>query len=322
MPTPPSPGYVVGQRAHYDASLQADELRKAMKGFGTDEAVLIRILGHISPLELVTLKETYQQRHHRNLEADVNSETKFNFNLAITSILKGPLHHDVWSLNKALKGVGTKEELLDDVLIGRSNADMNAIKQAYHQTFNRSLESDVRSDLSAKTERMYMMILAATRQEDSAPVPRPSVDADVAELHRATEAKTGTEQLTVCSILTNRSDGQIRAIAIAYKERYQRSLESVLKSEFSGHMEAALVRMVQCGADRAMMGAVALENTMKGPGTKDEMLINRLVRIHWDRDLMGQVKGAYRVKYNRELVSRIKGETSGDYERVLVAMVG
>ncbi len=292
-----------------------------MKGFGTDEIVLIRHLAHISPLEIPVLKDTYHQRHKRNLDADINSETSSYFKLCLTSILHGPLGHDVWCLKQALKGIGTKEALLDDVLIGRSNADMRAIKTAYQQTYRSSLEADVRSDLSAKTERMYLMILAATRQEDSAPVVPQSVDADVTELHRATEGKTGTEQLTVCAILTNRSDGHMRAIAHAYEQKYRLPLQTVIKKEFSGHMEDALVRMVRCGVDRAMMGAVDLEECMKGPGTKDEMLVNRVVRLHWDRAHMAQVKAAYRVKYKRELVARLKGETSGDYERTLVAMV-
>ena len=311
----------MGQRAQYDASRQADDLRKAMKGFGTDEATLIRVLANVGPLEIPTIKETYHQRHRRSLESDIKSETGGYFEVGLTAILMGPLQHDVWSVHEALKGAGTKESLLDDVLIGRSNADMNAIKQAYQQMYHRSLESDVRSDLSAKTERMYMMIIAGTRQEDSTPIIPQSVDADVTELHRATEGKHGTEQLTVCSILTNRSDGHIRAIAHAYEQRYRLSLETVLKKEFSGHMEDALVRMVRSGTDRAMRDAVGLEECMKGPGTKDQMLVSRVVRAHWDRAHMAQVRGAYRAKFGRDLVSRIKGETSGDYERLLVAMV-
>lgn len=291
-----------------------------MKGFGTDEAALIRILATAGPLEIPVIKDTYQQRQRRSLEADVKSETGGYFELGLMSILMGPLQHDVWSIHEALKGAGTKESLLDDVLIGRSNADMNAIKHAYHQTYHHSLESDVRSDLSAKTERMYVMIISGARQEDSAPVIPQSVDADVTELHRATEGKRGVEQLTVCSILTNRSDGQIRAIAHAYHTRYGIALETVLKKEFSGHMEDALIRMVRSGADRAMRDAVGLEECMKGPGTKDQMLVSRLVRVHWDRAHMAQVKGAYRSKYGKDLINRIKGETSGDYERLLVAM--
>lgn len=292
-----------------------------MKNFGADEKVLIRILARLSPLEVPVVKETYRQRHRDDLEEKIKSKTRSYFQLALGSILLGPLQHDVQSIHEALKGVGTKESLLDDVLIGRSNADMHAIKQAYQQTYHRSLESDVRSDLSAKTERMYTMILAGTRQEDSAPVNPQSVDSDVTELHRATENRHGAEQLTVCFILSNRSDGQIRAIAHAYERKYRVPLEKVIKNDFAGHMEDALVQMIHCGTDRAMKDAVALEECMKGAGTKDTKLVGRVVRLHWDRAHMAQVRGAYQTKYHRDLVTRIKGETSGDYEKILVAMV-
>ncbi|KAL8802055.1 MAG: hypothetical protein Q9182_004068 [Xanthomendoza sp. 2 TL-2023] len=321
VPTLASPGYDPNQVAHLDASGAADQLRKAMKGFGTDESTLIRILAHMPPQEIPVVKQTYQQRHHRSLESDIQTECSGYFEFALLAILRGPLQQDVWCLNNALKGAGTKEALLDDVLICRSNADMRAIKIAYEQTYRRSLESEVKADLSSKTERMYSMILSASRQEESAPVHPQSVDADVMELHRATEAKTGAEQLTVCSILTNRSDGQIRAIAQAYEHKYRRSLETVIKSDFAGHMEDALVRMVRSGADKAMRDAIALEECMSGPGTKDERLVTRVVAIHWDRAHAGQVKGAYKHRYRKELISRIRGETRGDYERILVAMM-
>lgn len=85
-------------------------------------------------------------------------------------------------------------------------------------------------------------------------------------------------------------------------------------------MQEALVQMVRAACDPAMRDAIRLEDCMAGPGTKDELLVSRLVSMHWDRNHMQQVKGAYRHRYNKDLIARIKGETSGNYERLLVAM--
>lgn len=292
-----------------------------MKGFGTDEAALIRVLAKLSPLEVPVIKETFRQRHGRDLENDVRKEVSGYFELCLLSILRGPLQQDVWCLDKALKGAGTNEDLLNEILLGRSNADIQAIKQAYHHTYHRSLEHDVRDDLSAKTERLFSMVLSATRQEESAPVILQSVDADVSEIHRCTEARLGAEQLTVCSLLSKRSDNQIRAIAHAYEHKYRRPLEKVLVSEFSGHMEDALVQMVRCGTDRAMRDAINIEDAMAGMGTKDEMLIIRVVKLHWNPAHLQQVKGAYKARYRQDLIAKVRGETSGDYERCLVALL-
>jgi len=76
------------------------------------------------------------------------------------------------------------------------------------------------------------------------------------------------------------------------------------------------------GADRYMHQAQLLEDAMAGAGTKDHLLVSRVVRAHWDRSNMANVRGAYEKRYRRNLASRIKGETSGDYERLLLACIG
>ena len=87
-------------------------------------------------------------------------------------------------------------------------------------------------------------------------------------------------------------------------------------------MEDALLYQLRTGTDKAMRDAMLLEDAMSGAGTKDALLTNRVMRIHWDRNHMTQVKGAYQHKYHKSLVARIKGETSGDYEKLLVAALG
>lgn len=318
----PSPGYDPRAIAQGDASRDADALRSAMKGFGTDEKGLIAILSKPDPLQIALLRQTFSQRHSgRSLEHDVEKETSGYFKEGLLALVRGPLMQDVHNVQKSIKGLGTKESTMDDVLLGRSNADLRAIKQAYYQTFKHTIEDDVKNDLSLKTERLFSMVLAADRAVDDAVIPAHplSVDSDVSELHRAMEGRVGTDQITVCSILSSRSDGQVRAIAHAFHAKYHITLEQAIAKEFSGHMKDALLLMVQRACDRAMSDAVQLEDSMKGLGTKDDLLVNRVVRVHWDRAHMDQVKRAYQHRYNKSLMERIKGETKGDQQRLLVA---
>lgn len=292
-----------------------------MKGFGTDEAVLIRVLSKPDPLQMALLRQTYQTRLKRNLEHDVASETSSYFKEGLVALVRGPLLQDAHNVHNAIKGAGTKETVLNDVLLGRSNADMRAIKQAYHETFKRSMEADVKGDLSMKTERLFGMVMSANRAEEFAPIIPQELDRDIADLHRATEGKVGTDQVLVCSILSSRSDGQLRAIAAQYMQRYHIALPEVIKKEFSGHMEDALLLMLERALDRTMTDAVQLEETMKGMGTKDCLLVNRAVRIHWDRQHMDQVKKAYAHRFKKDLLARVRGETRGDFEKLLVGIL-
>ncbi|KAI1428284.1 hypothetical protein F5Y12DRAFT_732913 [Xylaria sp. FL1777] len=321
-PTLPSLGYGPPQIIQWDANPDAQALRAAMKGLGTDEKALIRVLANKDPLQVEAIKAAYFRLFSRSLEKDIKSETSKYLQLGLAAIMSGPLLHDVHLLRSATDGPGTKEKVLNDVLLGRSNADMKAIKGMYQHTFNRPLEKDIKEDLSMKTERHFMIVLGACRAEDSAPVIPQAVDQDVMELYRATEGKMGTDEMLVCSILSTRNDNQIRAISKTYEERFRRPLEEVIKREFSGHMKEALLFQLRNAVDKFMHAATLLEDAMEGMGTKDQLLVARVVRYHWDRHALENIKGAYKQRYRKSLASRIRGETSGDYERLMVACVG
>jgi annexin A7/11 len=215
--------------------MDAEALRKAMKGFGTDEKMLIRVLADKDPFQVRVIRDTYKRKFNRDLIHDVKSEVSGWFEEGLCAIIRGPLETDVHLLKAATEGPGTKEKVLNDVLLGRSNADLRAIKDAYQRTYRTSLEADIKADLSMKTERHFLMVLAANRNEESAPVIPQQVDQDVMEVYKATEGKVGTDELLVCSILSNRSDAQISAIAHTYKQKFTRDLETVIKKVPAPH---------------------------------------------------------------------------------------
>jgi annexin A7/11 len=86
-------------------------------------------------------------------------------------------------------------------------------------------------------------------------------------------------------------------------------------------MEDALRLLVHRATNRPEAEAVRLEESMAGLGTKDEILVQRVVRCHWDRNFMNAVSNAYKQVYKKDLVKRIEGETRGDYEKLMVACV-
>lgn len=320
-PAMPSLGYTPGQLAPGDYRQQADLLRKAMKGFGTDEKTLIQVLAKLDPLQSAAVRSTYSSHIKRDLYKDVKSETGSYLRQGLLAIIDGPLMHDVTLVREAVDGIGTKEWVLNDVLLGRSNADLNAIKTAYERTYRRSLQKDVEGDLSFKTATLFANVLRANRHEESTPI-NPQLMQDKAKaIHNATAARMVNNVDEVCGIFARSSDNEIRAINHAFMDRYHTTLEKHIESQFSGHMKDALLHMLQTALDPAMRDAVLLEDCMKGMGTKDEKLVVRAVRVHWTKAHLEQVKGAYRHKYKTELAARVRGETSGDYGRLMVALV-
>ncbi|KAL4921411.1 hypothetical protein BDW62DRAFT_128667 [Aspergillus aurantiobrunneus] len=316
-----SPGYIPGQLAHGDFRREADALRKAMKGFGTDEKALIQVLSKLEPEQAAAVRATYTSHINRDLHADVKSETSGYFRQALLAIIDGPLAHDTALAREAVQGIGTKEWLLNDVLLGRSNADLNAIKASYERTFHRSIERDVGDDLSFKTKTFFSHVLRASRHEENTPYNEHVLREEVPRIHSATAARLVNNADEISSLFARCSNVELQALDRFFSERYHTSLEAHIDKEFSGHMKDALLHMIRTALDPAMRDAVLLEECMKGMGTKDERLVVRVVRVHWDRTHLANVKRAYQYKYNQDLVKRVKGETSGDYQRLLVAML-
>jgi len=293
-------------------------LRLAMKGIGTDEAALIRVLARMDPLQVAAVRETYSRHIGRDLYKDVKSETSGYFQLGLLAIIDGPLVHDAKLVREAVTaGLGTTEWKLNDVLLGRSNADLTAIKAAYQQKFSRSLPRDVTDDLSAQTERLFTKVISAIRHEESMPLHPQQIESDVKSINGGRMINV----VEVCGIFAQSSNAELRAINDTFRLRYNVPLDKHIEREFSGHMGDALLHMLDTAIDPAMRDAVLLEECMVGAGTKDEKLTVRIVRMHWDRDHLDQIRRAYHHRYRRDLRDRVRGELSGDYQRLMLAML-
>ena len=163
----------------------------------------------------------------------------------------------------------------------------------------------------------------ANRAPEHFPVDPHQVENDVRALYDAGQGRAGTDEIAFCGIIFNRSDAAIRQIATAYKHHHRRSLDSSIQAEFSGHMQHALLYVVQGALDPMVRDARLIDAAMEGAGTKDERLMYRIVRAYWrgGQPYIQGVKAAYQNKYHHNLIKRVKGETSGDQEKLLVAIL-
>jgi len=67
----------------------AEQLKAAMKGAGTDDSTLIRIIVSRSEIDLGAIKKEYMAIYHKTLESDVKNETGGDYEKALISIIDG-----------------------------------------------------------------------------------------------------------------------------------------------------------------------------------------------------------------------------------------
>ncbi|RPB12734.1 Annexin [Morchella conica CCBAS932] len=328
----PGAGYTADECAppHYNAQPDADVIAKALtptSGLGNrdGEEALIHILPFLAPPQLESIRQHILAKNGVRVVDLVDKALSNDFQDVVRAVVLGPLAFDAWLLKRAMGGVGYKAVYMDMVLLGRRNGDIKAIEAAYYRAHGKHLVESIKSELSGPVEALFRNAIEARRQDENAPVVEAAVEKDVVELYTAMVGSV--EAHVVAEILVTRSDAQIRRIVEMYNSKYgvgkEKKLEDVIVKKFKGHMEDALLYIVQGANNRALRDARMLERTMKGVGTRTEELTYRLAILHWDKAHLEAVKAAYKAEFPKrtDLVARVKGDTSGNHGKMLVALI-
>ncbi|XP_064385002.1 annexin A4-like [Halichondria panicea] len=306
---------------NFNAEADCEVLRKAMKGLGTDEKALINLLCYRSNAQRQELKIKYKSMFGRDLVDDIKGELSGHFEDVMLGIMMPIPDFAAYSVKKAVKGLGTDEETLIEVICTATNEELTAIKEAYKRLYKKSMEDAVRTDLSGDFKRMMVSLMTASREPEG-PVDQAKAAAEAKALYDAGEGQMGTDESKFNQILCVRSYSHLRAVFADYARISKTDIVGAIKKEMSGDLEKAYLAVVRSVMDRPSFFADRLYRFMKGAGTDDDDLV-RVVVARCEVDMV-QIKEAFPKLYNNQgksLASFIKGDTSGDYERSLLALI-
>ncbi|XP_029447842.1 annexin A13 isoform X1 [Rhinatrema bivittatum] len=303
---------------NFDVERDAKKLHKACKGMGTDEKTIIEILSNRSSDQRQEIKLKYKTMYGKELEDVLKSDLSGNFEKTALALLDRPCEYDARELRKAMKGIGTNESLLIQILCTRANQQIVAIKEAYSRLFDRDLESDIKSDTSGSFRGILVCLLQGKRDE-GLEINEALAGQDAKDLYEAGEGRWGTEELAFNTVLAKRNYMQLRATFKAYEILHGKDIEEVIESETSGDLKEAYLTLVQCTRDCQSYFAGKLHKAMKGAGTDEDMVIRILV-TRAEIDLQ-TIKEKFHQMYNKSLASAIKSDTSGDFCKLLLALL-
>lgn len=304
---------------HFNADAAAESLRNAMKGLGTDEEAIIKVLVAHNSAQRQEILSKYKTMFGKDLINDLKSELGGNFENAVIAMMTPLPLYLARELRHAMKGAGTDESTLIEILCTRSNAEIKAIKEAYQKDFGRNLEEDVVSETSGHFRRLLVSEINANRDE-SQTVDSAKAQHDAQTIYEAGEGQWGTDESAFNAVLCARSIVQLRATFAAYKQVTGKDIENAIDSETSGALKEGLLAIVKYVKDPATFFAERLHYSMSGCGTDDTALV-RLIISRSEIDLAAAAKAFTRL-YGKSLNDFIASDCSGDYRRLLIATVG
>ena len=83
--------------------------------------------------ELLSLRQSYISKFGRDLIDDIENYTKGDLRTILSSLYKDPVEFDTDLLYKAMKGIGTNDDILIEVISFRNFSRLQKIKQKFQE---------------------------------------------------------------------------------------------------------------------------------------------------------------------------------------------
>jgi len=307
------------ENGDFEAENAAEALHAAFhKRIGINEEVIIEQLTRINNEQRQQVCNVYQGCYGEDVMDRIEKIKRPDLRRTLKALVRLPGAYAARELRKAMKGPGTDEEVLIELLCTRSNAAIEDIKQQYDAEHGRDLQDDVKSETRGDFEHLLVALLQGQRQEGE------EVDTDQAqeeaqELYDAGEATWGTDETKFTLILARRSWLQLRATLLAYEEIAGKSLEDAIETECSSNLRKGYKAIVRLATNPGYYYARILQKAMKGLGTDEETVIRHLVNT--SEVLLENVKEEFEKLVKCSLEEAIKKDFSGDLRKLLCAIV-
>ncbi|XP_075416653.1 annexin A1 [Tenrec ecaudatus] len=313
------PGSAVSPYPSFNPASDVAALHKAITVKGVDEATIIDILTKRTNAQRQQIKAAYLQEKGKPLDEALKKALTGHLEEVALALLKTPAQFDADELRAAMKGLGTDEDTLIEILTSRTNREIRDINRVYRDELKRDLAKDITSDTSGDFQKALLSLAKGDRSEDLG-VNDDLADTDARALYEAGEKRKGTDVNVFNTILTTRSYNHLRRVFQKYTKYSQHDMNKVLDLEMKGDIEKCFTAIVKCATSKPAFFAEKLHQAMKGAGTRDKALIRIMVsRSEVD---MNDIKAFYQKMYGVSLCQAILDETKGDYEKILVALCG
>lgn len=204
-----------------------------------------------------------------------------------------------------MKGLGTNEQAIIDILTQRSNAQRQEIAKYFTTEYGRDLIEDLKSELGGKFEDVIVALMF------------PPINYLCKCLHKAMSGM-GTNEAALVEILCTKTNAEIKEIVKTYEDLYDRPLAEHICSETSGDFRRLLTLIVTGVRDESgtIDPALAREQAEKlyaagesKLGT-DEEVFNRIM-AHGSFEQLRLVFEEYKRLSGQSIEQAIKHEMSG-----------
>jgi len=206
---------------------------------------------------------------------------------------------DAKALRTAMKGLGTDEKAIIDVVAARTVPQLKQVESKYKQLLGRDLIEDLHSELSGHF-REAVKARFLTYNEHAA-----------FSLHQAIKG-AGTDEDCLIEIFTTRSNADLHEIREHYKRLYKNELEKDVVGDTSGDFKRLCVSLLNGNRDES-------PNIDQAAAARDAQLLYQAGEGKWgtDEEIFNQIFNARSHAQLRAIFDEYSKLSKNDIEKVV-----
>nr|AGG76002.1 annexin AnxGb6 [Gossypium barbadense] len=296
----------------------AEALRKACKGWGTDEKAIISVLGHRNAVQRKQIRLAYEDLYQEDLIKRLESELSGDFEEAVYRWILDPADRDAVLANVAIKKLSPDHHVIVEISCTRSPEELLAVRRAYQARYKHSLEEDVAAHTKGDTRKLLVALVSAFRY-DGEEINTRVANSEAKVLHEAVKDKEFNHE-EIIRILSTRSKMQLMATFNRYRDDHGTTITKNLEGDSGDEFLKTLRPTIRCLNDPKKYFEKVLRNSIRRVGT-DEDALTRVIVTRAEKDLK-DVKELYYKRNSVPLDQAVAKDTSGDYKALLLTLLG
>jgi len=237
-----------------------EQLKREMKGFGTDEQAIIKILTSASHSQRLSIVKYFKEENNRDLLEELKEELGEKFDDLTYALITTTAEYFSYEFNSLLEAENVDERALIEIVCTRSSDEVKEIISQYPKSYERSLVGHIGNSTPGRRlvtaivnginegQTAAEVIQAETSNELKAVV---SVAADCLQNPTAFFASSLNIALTgevshkaLTRIIATRSEIDLADIKKAYESAFNRKLGNDVKSKASDDYKIALSALI------------------------------------------------------------------------------
>lgn len=267
---------------------------------------LVEYICKQSNSELQKLKDLYLSSYGTELTKEIENFLSGDIKSLILGLMQTPVEFDAEKIYSSMKGLGTDEETLSEMIATRTSRQLLKIKEKYPELYNETLEEAIKGDTSKSYQKILIAMIQGQRSDN--PYPDKEKMNEIIEKLKDNDENNLLEDNFI-STLVNCSYSEICTLCRLYEKKYEKNILETIKKVFNEDAYNFTKILLEYITDTGKYYAEKIH------GFKSKDLIR--IFVGQSEENMEDIRIRYKELYNIDLIDDIKNNTKDEFQTAL-----